>query len=477
MNSELRFHLFLFILIFSTALFAAPLKTVIHGKLPGGAARYVRLYGYTNNISNKPVKISVDTIRNNDTFSVEFQMEKGDVKTVFFAVERFKSFDMYVEAGKTYHLVFDSLDFSIQDETYSPLTSATPNLIFHIPDKPDDLNNLINDLVVEFVRFSVEDFSEIMKTRNARKFEDFRRRLDSLFGNQKHPFFNTVLEYTLADIEFTARLKNNAYFIERYFNNRPFQYDNPAFMNFFNVFFDKYIYASSRKILFSDLEKHIVSQPNYKALLDSLGKDTLLKNEIVRDMVLIKNLHQMYFSNLLHRESIFDMMNIIGRESKFQKHRQTAQALLPEMNVHFLKQPAPPLLARKSDGESFSLDTLRGKYIYLFFFTTYCKVCYPEMIVLNNLYPKFSHSVSVVFVSMDMNFLKFYYFMQDHNYPWHFVNFYRNFDIEDDWSVSVYPQAFMIDPEMNIVNSNAPLPSEFLEHYFTGILQQGKSGN
>ncbi len=476
MSTALRLHLIIVFNFLISIISASPVKTIISGSIPGGAGRTLRVYGYTNQITFKPEKITSFKISENDSFSFDIQIEKGEVKTIFFAVERFKSFDLYAEAGKLYRLSFDSLDFDSQDDLISSLNAANQQLVYHIDDQ-EDLNNLITELVVEFVRFSVEDFSEVVKMHNVRKLDEFRVRLDSLFGKIKHPFFKVVLEYSLAEIEFNARLKNNSYFVGRYFNDRPFHYENPAFMNFFNSFFDKFVYSASRKISFSDLEQNIVTKPDYKALLDSLGKDTLLKNEVVRDMVLIKNLHQMYFANILDRSDVYNMMKTISEQSKFSKNRQIALSLLREMTLHFQKQNAPPLLARKANGDPFSLDSLDRKYLYLFFFTTNSKICYPEMIVLNNMYPKFSTFINIVFVSMDVNFLRFYYFMKDYSYPWHFVNFYRNFDIEDDWGVNVYPQAFMIDPDMKIIDINAPLPSEYLEKYFNDLLKQRNTGN
>ncbi len=463
---------FLFVMLVSAStLFAAPVKTVIKGELKNGSEKWIRLYEYTNLISLKTKKIAVDSIGKNKTFSFELMIEKGEVKTVFFAVERFKSYDFYVEAGKTYYLVFDSLDFMLQDEFYSPLTSAFPNLEFAIKDDPNDLNNHIMEMIIEFVRFSVYDFAEIAQTRNRPKMNEYRIKLDSLFGHITHSFFQTMLEYSFAEMELAARLKKNSDFVAQYFNDRPFQYDNPAFMNFFNVFFDKYIYTTSRKIPFRDLDLHIVQERNYKGLLDSLGKDELLVNEVVRDMVLIKNLHQMYFSAFYNRESVYNMMQDISTQSKFEKHRQIAADLLTEMNLHKKSMKAPPLIAREIDGQIFNLDSLKGMYTYVFFYTTYCRMCYAEMVVLNNLYGKYNNQVHFVSVSMDVNFLKFYYYMQDYKYPWDFVNFFKNFDIEDEWGVKIYPQAFMLDPNGNIINSNAPMPSEYLDDYFKEILK------
>jgi thiol-disulfide isomerase/thioredoxin len=462
--------LLVLLFFFSLAVKAVPVKTTIHGELKNGKEKVVRLYGYTNFISMVPVKLACDTADDQGRFSFQLMLEKGEVKPVFFSLERFRSFEFYIEAGKTYTLIFDSLDFSLQDEMYSPLTSAFPPLLIQPSEDSTELNNLIHDLTLRLIRFSVTDFAEIAQMRNLRKMDMFKEKLDSVYSIVKHPFFRTMLDYSYAELLFTARLRNTPSLVNRYFNDQPFQYVHPAFMMLFNVIFDKYIYTS-RRIPLRDLELHIVFDRNYNALLDSLGKDTVLKNEVVRDMVLIKNLHQMYFSNFLSRDSIYLMMQEISLKSKFSKHREIAASMLPEMKLHLKKYKAPPLYARKADGEYFSLDSLTGLYTYVFFFATYCRICYPEMVVLNNIRDKYVHDINFVSVSMDVNFLKFYYFMEDNSYPWIFVNFNKNFDIEDLWDVRIYPRAFLIDPQGYIVNDNAPMPSEFLESYFQKILK------
>lgn len=459
------------LLVFTAGLQAAPLKTVIHGRVNGASEKWIRMYSYSNLITQKPVKIAQDSVGKNGFYRFEFSLQPNEVKTVYFAVERFRSFDFYVEAGKTYELNFDSLDYSIQDEYYSPLTSEFPNLIFLLPADSAELNHLIMQLTMELINFSIKDFADVVGARNISKMEEFKARLDSVFGGKGSEFLKAMIEYSYAEMEFTARLRNNAYFVRTYFADRPFLYDHPAFMYFFNVFFDKYIYATSRKISIRDLDLHIIRDRNYRALLDSLGKDTLLKSEVIRDMVLIKNLSQMYFSGFYPRDSVYLLMKDISLQSKFEKHRTIATSILTEMTLHQKEKTMPALKVREVDGDPVCIDTMKGKFIYLVFFTTYCSICYPEFTVLEDLVKKYEDNIHFIAVSMDVSFLKFYYFMQDYHYSWDFYNFSKNFDIEDQWGVQVFPHAFMINPDGIIINSNAPMPSEFLENYLGELLK------
>lgn len=448
---------------------AAPLKTTINGHVPAAAHKWVRLYSYSNFVTLQPARLAKDSIGSSGNFQFVLQLEPKQVLTVFFAVEKYKSFDFYVEAGKTYTLTFDSLDYDSQDDLYSPLTTSNATLNFHLPPDSSEINQLIYRLTIELIQFSVNEFAEMVQLRNFKKMEVFKNRIDSLFAKYQNDFLNTMAEYSIADLELSARMKSNPWFVNTYFNNKPFLYDNPAFMAFFNVFFDKYIYTTSTKIPLRDLKLHIVTQRNYAALLDSLGKDTLLKNEVIRDMVLIKNLTQMYYSGYFVRDSIFNLMTDISNQSKFPKHREIAADICKNMTLHFKKIKAPPLQLRLVDASPFSLEQYKGEFVYVLFFTTNCRMCMPEFQVLESIVQKYSSQMNFLAVSMDINFLRFYYFMQDHHYSWDFANFARNFDVEDQWNVKIYPHAFVIDDEGYIINTMAPLPSENLDAYLKGI--------
>ncbi len=464
-------HFALVFLLISTTVIASPVNTIITGEVRNAANKYIRIYEYSNFITYKPKKITQVQIDKNEKFRVELYVEKGEIKTVFFAVERFKSFDFFIEAEKNYELIFDSVDYSTQDKYYSPLNTAFPRLIFHIKNStPDDINNLTAKLLSELATYTVNDFPDVIRTRDRKRLEGFRLTLDSIFENNSNTFFAIMIDYSYAELKFLARLAGNDYFGSTYFNFSPFYYTNPAFMNFFNVFFDKYIYKISRKIQISDIELHIVKDRNYKALLDSLGKDSLLANEVIRDMVLIKNLTQMYYSKLFPLPDLYNLLFDISQQSKFLKHRKIASDILNDMHLHISKHKAPLLIAREPDMYIFNLDSMKGLFTYIFFFNTHCLPCYPEMKILNNIYNKYNKDIYFVSVSLDVDFSGYYNFVKEHKYPWDIVNFAKNFDMEEQWGVKTYPSAFMISPDGYIIDDYAPLPSENLDEYIHKLL-------
>lgn len=449
-------------------------KTIIEGYIPNSAGKCIRMYSFEDFMSYQPLLIAKDTIRQSNYFRFDLPLKQAEVKVIYFAIERYKSAELLVAANRIYVFNFDSIDFSHQDRYYSPLAYNFPMLNVHIKPDTSDLNYIAIMLNEELSSFSLNIFPQVVASRNRQLLQNFRKRLDSIFAFVKHPFMRVFIDYSFAEIEFISGLYSREYFIGKYMHDIEFHYDNPAFMNFFHVFFDKYIYTSSSKIYFRDLHKHINQQPNYRILLDSLGKDHILVNEVIRDMVLIKNVHQMYIDQVFSRDTLCLFLKTISTESKFSRHRKIAQNLLHSMeffNKRSLDLDLPKLIFKDSQGKHFHLDTLTNMYTYMLFFTTYSLDCLRELQALKIAYNKFKNHIRFLAVSMDVEFLQFYYFMQENSYPWITVNFNKNFEFEDYLQLKVFPQAVLVSPNGKIINLQAPLPSENLVDFFNSLLK------
>lgn len=465
--------IFFILFLASSQLGASNFNTTIRGKVPGAESRVIRLYAFQNLISTTPIKIAQDTIRPNSEFRFNLNLNKAEVKVVYFAVEKYNSFDLFLEEGKSYFLEFGELDYINQDQLYSPFSITSPVLEFRLPKNENELNQQIWRLTNEIIYFSEEHILEIAQTRNPYKIEIFKNRIDSIFKvDKRSKYFNDFIEYAIADIEYNSGVYNRKYFVDKYLNNRPFLYNHPAFMTFFNSFFDKYINMHNIRLFLKDLQDNIGKETNYLALLDSLGKDPLLVNIVVRDMVLIKNVHQMYYDNLFSKKALTDFMEAINHKSRYKEHKEIASQLKGEFLREQLHNYKPSLQLKQADGFYIDLEDYRGVYTYLLFFTTSCLPCVMEFNALNNLYPKLKDEVNFIGVSMDVSFLNFFYFMKENSYPWHFGNFNKDFDIEDQWRVKLYPHAILLDKNGFIVNENAPLPTEMLEAYLFKLLNK-----
>lgn len=113
-------------------------------------------------------------------------------------------------------------------------------------------------------------------------------------------------------------------------------------------------------------------------------------------------------------------------------------------------------------GGTTSLDDLKGKYVYIDLWATWCQPCKMEIPHLQKIEQQF-HNKNIEFVSISIDYKK------DHD-TWQKmiddnkmtgVQLYANEDKEfaQGYRVTTIPRFILIDPEGKIVNSDAPRPS------------------
>jgi len=81
------------------------------------------------------------------------------------------------------------------------------------------------------------------------------------------------------------------------------------------------------------LISNIEWQVNYKALLDSLGKDTLLKNEVIRELVLLENIVDWSNMKLFTLDSLKTLLTQFYNNTKFNEHKIIIKILI---KIYFL---------------------------------------------------------------------------------------------------------------------------------------------
>jgi thiol-disulfide isomerase/thioredoxin len=128
-------------------------------------------------------------------------------------------------------------------------------------------------------------------------------------------------------------------------------------------------------------------------------------------------------------------------------------------------------------GGKTSLDALKGKYVYIDIWATWCNPCIAEIPALKSLEKKY-HNKNIRFVSIsiddkstagswDKALAKWKKMVKDKNLTG--TQLYAGEDIEfmKEYLVTGIPRFILIDPKGNIVNPNAPRPSNpALENLF-----------
>ncbi|MCK4561887.1 MAG: TlpA family protein disulfide reductase, partial [Flavobacteriaceae bacterium] len=127
--------------------------------------------------------------------------------------------------------------------------------------------------------------------------------------------------------------------------------------------------------------------------------------------------------------------------------------------------PSPKFNYPNTKGENVSLDDLKGKYVYIDVWATWCAPCKKEIPFLKELKNEFKNkNIAIVSLSIDK---------MEHKDKWLKMVADKNLQgiqimADKDWSstfitayhVQSIPRFILIDKEGNIFDANAPRPSD-----------------
>lgn len=447
-------------------------STTINGNFKGAEGREIRLYTIQDFITFSDTLLAKAPIDHNGNFSITLKLPKDKIYYAYFKVNDIRSNDLYLEYNKTYNLMFDAFDFEKYDTYTSFLTRLYMNFTISNIDTNDlnfkisQLNIILNDFYAHNIKAQVEPTGGIINRIPKAKIDSLNALLLTKFSNYQNNYFNNYLKYSIAEIKLISRSYNRLEIFNEYiWNQRPI-YDNVQYMSFFTNYFRDYI-INSTKIKTKDLISNIEWQVNYKALLDSLGKDTLLKNEVIRELVLLENIIGWSNMNLFTRDNLQKLLTQFYNNTKFDEHKLIIKNINKNLFSNYkIDLSKYPLITEKND--TVFLKHFSTKYILLYFFTSWCRPCIKELTAINEIYPQIKDSLEIIVISADRIPLNYYYFTKDYNFPnLGMYYFNQNYELLEQLKIVVFPQSILIDKSGNIINATMPdIKNGLIEYLF-----------
>lgn len=134
---------------------------------------------------------------------------------------------------------------------------------------------------------------------------------------------------------------------------------------------------------------------------------------------------------------------------------------------------APDFTLKDIHDDSFTLSSLRGKYVILDFWGSWCGWCIKGMPKMKEYYHKYQGRLEVVGVDCNDRIPDWKMAVQTHQIPW--INVYnpRTSDICTKYAVDSYPTKVIIDPDGKIVKKLTGESDQFYE--FLDSLMAGNS--
>ena len=233
-------------------------------------------------------------------------------------------------------------------------------------------------------------------------------------------------------------------------------------------------YSNEEDFEFSHHYKALVSE-YYKKRADNLSKTegmpfdlALLKTVGAIPNKVIKNglLFDFANFNLVKSENVKEFYKLYSEYSTNEKNNKIITEKYKKLTAIEIGKASPKFFDYKNHkGGTTSLDDLKGKYVYIDVWATWCGPCVREIPALKKIEAQY-HDKNIEFVSISIDkasdFTKWQNMVTDRELQGIqlFADNDWNSSFVKDYGINGIPRFILLDPNGNIVNPDAPRPSD-----------------
>lgn len=456
----------LLIIGFATTVKAS--HTTIKGQAKSFKGKELIIYTYYDYISTKKNQINFITIKENGDYNIELDIK--ETKKIFLKIED-KTTSFFVNPGEVYNI---NLNYS-EDLNIGRIYDKQLSLIFNFP-VPTELNQQIRTFNENFDKF-FEDNRVLLEKRNHSiepKLKAFKIKMLKEAENSDSKFVQNYIEYSIAstqnslDVSYkTSDSKNSqntkANIYIEYLDKKPILYNNPEYVDFFKTFFKGELKNLSLKVEGFDISKAINDKSSYAALSLALSKEKypFLFNEEFRDLFMLNGLLEISRDKYFTKENIITILNEIKATSKYPEHKIISSNIIDYITrTKFgIGSIAPNFQLKNKDNELISLNSFKGKPIYINFWTSWSIPSQKEMKIMQVLYKKYKTKINFISICSDNDFNKMTNFLaKNEDYDWTFLHIGSDKTILSNYSVVTFPTYILVDDNLKVVKFPAGRP-------------------
>lgn len=451
-----------------TILFLSLLQLQSHGQVtieanvPDYAEQSVRILKYEDYYTQK--EILINTVNTNKSGTFKIQIPVNEIQKIVIKTNQTSSF-FYAEPDSTYILELGKAD-----------TNAIQTIGIEIPVSVRFLNKhdqSLNNSIIYFENllstFYANNNIYFAQPRILQKeLLNFKNNiLKKEFPNPTE-FLKTYIAYSIAPIE-EACFSNHHYQFKKYFSGSV-NYKHPMYMNYFTSFYKQYLKQLSLKPKGIDLFNDINEMHSYSNAMTSMLKaDTLLKNDTLRELILLTGLREWYYLKDHNRNNISLLMNYIALKGLSQQNSIIAKNLLEDMNALDAGSAAPELVLNHPKYKS--IADLKGNYVYINFWATWNVESLQELKYIQKLEQKYGHRVIFISVATGENIAAEKEYFSANKMNWILLHD-ADKTIRNAYNIKSIPLYVLIDGEGDIIKGNAPAPSNNMDNFFKQLIRK-----
>ena len=439
----------------------------ISGNAPDYAGSVLTFYSVDNYFCNSETKMGVCTVAANGDFTVNFPSPNARLIYIYLGVFKAR---FYVEPGFSYEVKLPPRMDKKPEEKENPFFEEETVLmnILSVKDRkgqPVYLEKELNYMIYKFDETFNPLYDQLtidaVRRRPVALLDSMIRNFNENLPHTGHHYFDQYAFYRSGLLFYAAQRSGMKYVSNTYFAHKPLLYDNEAYMELFNITYDRYFEYFGRT---GDAIYNVINrQGSFGGLKRLLAQDGVLPTDSLCELVVLKNIYDEFYADRFSRVALLHILDSAIVHTKIERHRELAGEIRSKITKLLRGFEPPDFELFKHDSTLVSLQHYRGKFVYLMFCTTQNYVCLSQYEMLEKLFQSHHKWLNIIIVSVDERFSDMRSFREKNGYQWDFLYFANDPDILEKYDVRIFPTCYLIDTEGKLVLSPAPSPNENLE--------------
>lgn len=437
-------------------------QVTIEAKIPEYAGQVVRILKCEDYFTNNEELIQVVNTNQDGVFKVQIPLK--EIQKIIIKTNQSSAF-LYAEPDSTYLLELGMADTN----TIQTIGLETPVSMHFLNKQEQSLNQRIIYFENLLSTFYANNNIYFAQARILQKeLLQFRNNVIDKEFKDASPFLKTYVDYSLAPIE-EASFLNHTYQFKKYFSG-AINYKHPMFMSYFAAFYKQYLKQLSLKPKGVDLFNDINEIHSYDNAMNTILKaDTLLKNDTLRELILLTGLREWYYLKDNNRNNISLLMNYIALKGLSKENRVIAKNLLLDMNSLDAGTAAPELVLNHPKYQN--IADLKGNYVYINFWATWNVASLQELKYIQKLEQKYGHRVIFISVATGENIVAEKQYFSSNKMNWILLHD-SDKSIRIAYNIKNIPFYVLIDTEGDIIKGNAPAPSNNMDNFLKQLIRK-----
>jgi len=453
--------LFIVLLLWFATVGSAQRPVTITGEAPFAKNEEIRLLVFDDLLNYIPTVAATDQIDKNGRFKLSYSTNQ--IKLVQLAIRTSKAeFFIVPDHDYQFQISVDTNLFKlINPERYGGYLQITNPSV-----DSSDLNFKINRFSNYFSRAMNYYAFRITVDKDRKAYDTLTTLLHDKFDIQYNPlnFYQSYIYYTCGQLDRICFAKDQKAFYQKFFDNDYILYNNPPYMSLFRESYSGYLY-NSHHISKELLARTINDSPDYLTLFNEAGRDPMLTNERLRELVLILNLIEFYGNEEFDKGNVIQLLRYIKAATHFPEHTIYIDNALSRISL--ADAPERSLVFKNDKGKKCPIKQFEGKDIYVQVFQSDCLDCVREMMLIKEFNKRYGEKIQFVSLNIDPDRDSYEHFCQEYGemFDWPILYFDDNYDWLLENGVEALPDHLILNAQGQIVQRYPAAPEFGLAEY------------